>query len=249
MTRLRPCTAQLLLHLCHLQPGEVLLDPCVGIGTLALEASNGVVALGGDLVLTKAEGLGPVAADCAVISRRMQQTLTSSDSSSITGSRAFADLTAWDASYLPIRAQSVDAIVSDLPFGQRCLTSSRLHNLLPLMASEWARVLHPRGRMVLLCGSYAVLLQALVKANEERARQLDANEESNDTVWDFPCTALFPVNIGGNLAWVLQIARGTAPWSPIANQRQRVRKLSANRSRIAHLDKNDKAGKQKRLQA
>ena len=32
LVRLRPTTAQLMLQMAHLQPGDVLLDPCVGIG-------------------------------------------------------------------------------------------------------------------------------------------------------------------------------------------------------------------------
>ena len=34
LVRLRPTTAQMMLHLAHLEPGDVLLDPCVGIGKI-----------------------------------------------------------------------------------------------------------------------------------------------------------------------------------------------------------------------
>jgi len=60
---------------------------------------------------------------------------------------------AWDAALLPLCDRSVDTVVSDLPFGVKCLTAAKLQKLLPLAFRECARVLRPgTGRMVLLCG-------------------------------------------------------------------------------------------------
>ena len=238
LVRLRPATAQLLLHLCQFQAGDVVLDPCVGLGTLVLETlfignNVNVIGFGGDLVLTK-EGLGPVAADLMIRARQSKDR-----------SRSYADLIAWDACCLPIRAQSVDVIVSDLPFGQSCSSSSKLEGLLPLLVSEWARVLKPEtGRMVLLCGTYSPLLQAMVDANEHNMK----SSNGNSVIWQFPCTALFPVNIGGTLAWVLQLSRGGGDWFPLANQKARIQKLISSRNRDRN-HQHGKKGKQKRLQA
>jgi hypothetical protein len=207
-------------------PYNVMLDPCVGTGTICSETEfqkSHVAAIGGDLALTPT-GLATVAIE------RQQH------------SRSRASLVAWDSCCLPIRALSVDVIVSDLPFGQKCSSAHALDRLLPLMASEWARVLRLQtGRMVLLCGSYAPLLQAFVTANEQSSVQ-------GKCVWQLPCTALFPVNIGGNLAWVLQISRGNAPWLAGSNHRERVRKLTARRSLVQAMQKAG-GGKTRYLQA
>jgi tRNA G10 N-methylase Trm11 len=60
-------------------------------------------------------------------------------------------LVAWDATMLAVRASSVDFVLSDLPFGQRCLSLSLMYQPLPAIFCECARVLQPgRGRMILL---------------------------------------------------------------------------------------------------
>ena len=226
VTRLRTSNAQLLLQLCQLQPGEVLLDPCVGVGTLAAEASR-VVSLGGDLVLT-ADGLGSVA---AAMSRSQQP-----------GPDL---LCAWDASVLPIRNGSVDVICSDLPFGHQCMSAAKVQALLPLLVAEMARVLRPStGRMVLLCGSYAHVLEALIFCQKELPRKEGAS--GGGTLWKFPCTAVFPVNIGGISAWIVMISRGDALWEH-ERLMQRIRKQVAKRQLVLKQQAGIK--KKKRLQA
>jgi tRNA G10 N-methylase Trm11 len=248
---LRPATAHLLLHLACLQPGDVLLDPCVGVGTLPTEATflrpRCGVALGGDIVLTP-EGLGPLAAQ---YTRAVRKTAAGADM-----------LAAWDAGHLPIRSKSIDVIVSDLPFGQRCSSSNQLNILLPLVLAEMARVLVPStGRIVLLCGSYLPVLQALVAVNNSQShktedspqssteQQQDVSATATTSIWQFPCTAVFPVNIGGIFAWVVQVSRGGAAWPGSAYHLDNVRKLTAKRNRVHELQKNGPAGKPKRLQA
>jgi tRNA G10 N-methylase Trm11 len=81
LVTLRPATAQLLLHLCQLQAGDVMLDPCVGTGTICSETEfqkSHVAAIGGDLALTPT-GLATVAIE------RQQH------------SRSRASLVAWDS--------------------------------------------------------------------------------------------------------------------------------------------------------
>jgi hypothetical protein len=94
VVRLRPSTTHALLSLARLQPGDVVLDPCVGMGTIPIEASliyPSVYALGGDLVLTP-EALGLRVAGYA---QRIQHTYGSPQRG--------ADLNAWDATLLPLR--------------------------------------------------------------------------------------------------------------------------------------------------
>ncbi|ACI65298.1 predicted protein [Phaeodactylum tricornutum CCAP 1055/1] len=103
--RLRPSTAQILLHQAKLQPGDVVLDPCVGIGTIPLEATlQGipVYAVGGDLVLGHNQ-LGPIAARYVRECRTVQRTESQSSGA--------ADLLVWDACLVPMRDGCVDVIV------------------------------------------------------------------------------------------------------------------------------------------
>lgn len=197
LVRLRPSTAQTLLYMASLRPGDVLLDPCAGIGTIPMETlfhKEPVVALGGDLILTE-EGVGSLATNYGKLAQATRQKQQSIGSPPSNAASSAVNLLAWDASTLPIRSATVDAIISDLPFGQQCLSANKLENLLPLIISESARVLRPgSGRMVLLCGFYGPVLESLQRGN------------SNGDIWELPCAAVFPVNIGGLLAWVIKVS-------------------------------------------
>jgi Putative RNA methylase family UPF0020 len=211
MVRLRSTTAQVLLHLAQLQTGDVVLDPCVGVGTIPLEAGHlpnhhAVVSLGGDLVLN----------DPAFLAMAVKYRAACVSSSGA----PVADCMAWDATHLPIRSESIDAIVTDLPFGQLCLSAKKLDAFLPLLLAEMARVVRREtGRLVLLCGSYAPILKGLQYANERLLL------DSCTLIWEIPCQAVFPVNIGGNLAWIIQVHRGRGALAPVLGQRERIRKL------------------------
>jgi hypothetical protein len=234
LVRLRPSTANILLHLAQVKAGDVVVDPCAGIGTIPIEALFGpmpVVALGGDLALTH-QGLSSIAANYSKEASVTQRGLESLPSS-------VANFMAWDAGNIPIRTGVVDAVVSDLPFGQRCLSTAKLTNLLPLILGECARVLRPgTGHMVLLCGAYAPILESLLQTNG-----------ANDDIWELPCTAVFPVNIGGLLAWIVQVGRGKGVVDRSQKHVDRVRKLTRKREEVARMQKGDADMKRKRQQS
>jgi tRNA G10 N-methylase Trm11 len=236
LVRLRPTSAHLLLRMANLQPGDVVLDPCAGIGTIPLEADEyyfssssssssaspppRAIGLGGDLVLDHPQ----------IKSAANGLASANSTQSSSSSSKTACCMAAWDAAYLPIRKQSVDVICSDLPFGQQCLSAKTLSDLLPLILSEMARVLRPHGRMVLLCGSHESVLQALADTCSH---------------WKLPCTALVPVTIGGLLAWVIQVERNASVHALLPNHLERVRTLTAKRDRIAHHRSKERSKEQK----
>jgi hypothetical protein len=220
LVRLRPTTAHILLHLAEVERHEVVLDPCAGIGTIPVTAdqyyhprNTPAIGLGGDIVLNH-----PTIASAAGVFEQKAAT-TKNPASSL--------LAAWDAAHLPVRSSSVDAIVSDLPFGQQCLSTSALNQLLPLIFLQCARVLTPTtGRMVLLCGSPNTVFPAL---------------ELSESYWLQPCSIVTPVTIGGLLAWIVRVERSNVIYDEKQNTRilERVRKLANKRDRIALLHEND----------
>lgn len=127
---------------------------------------------------------------------------------------------AWDAALMPIRENSVDCILSDLPFGVRCMSSKKLHSFLPLLFGECARCLRTTtGKMTILCGSFQVVLDALNQINEE-------NE-----LFESPIS-IIPVNIGGLSAWIIQLKRTGNAAVSLKNHRKRAATIIRRRYQI-----------------
>lgn len=188
--------------------------------------STNVFALCADLVLT-AKALGPVGSNYAKRSKEMQTSASS------------LDLLSTDACQLPFRNGFVDVVVSDLPFGQTCLSAAKLEQVLPLILSELARVLRPNsGRCVLLCGAFGPLLNAMKYTNE-----------ISEGTWKFPCKAVFPVNIGGLTAWMIQVDRGAGNPIMMEHNKTRVRKLLEKRELIARIEGGNKNTSKRRVQS
>ena len=134
--RLRPSTCFLLLQLAKVKAGDVLLDPMGGVGTIAIEAAvrfERLAAISSDL---SADATTAAAKNAAAAERFL-------------ASGASVRVAQEDVRRLSLADASVDAVVSDVPFGNR----NRLvwvNGLLPAMLSSVARVLRPFGRLVLL---------------------------------------------------------------------------------------------------
>jgi hypothetical protein len=235
-------------------------------------SSTSVVTFGGDLALTSS-GLGPMAADYGRQIRQVQQQKRREIGS--TSSSSVSNLCGWDATHIPMRTSSVDVIISDLPFGQLCLSSAKLGKFLPLVMTECARLLRPgTGRMVLLCGSYMQVLRALEQVNQwHNTDKLststdDAKEGSiphacttgrstdhgpvmcTTSIWDLPCYEIFPVNIGGLLAWIVHVRRGSGALrtQSMVSHLARVKRLTHKRFQKERHQSHAGASKVRRLQ-
>jgi hypothetical protein len=223
--KLRSTTAHLLLEVADLQSYDVVLDPCAGIGTIPLEVDQYLkikrcIGIGGDLVLSN-----PTFAKVA---------------KSYTSNQL---LLAWDAAYMPLGTSAVDAIVSDLPFGQKCLSMSSLNQLLPLVFFECARVLRPHsGRMILLCGGTPHVLVTTLN-------------RLSGAYWKRPIRRISPVNVGGILAWVVRVERnnkmfGDGDEGGKQRYQESVRKFAEKRDQIGRHRKDEaveqKASKRRR---
>ena len=132
-TTLRPSRAFALCRLAGVRPGDLVLDPACGAAVMPLEAASSfrsVWGLAGDL---DPEAVQVAASNC----RR--------------GPPATDAPLWWDAANLPLRAGSVDVVVSDLPFGVACGKHRWVRHLLVWVIREAVRVLRPgSGRAVLL---------------------------------------------------------------------------------------------------
>jgi 23S rRNA G2445 N2-methylase RlmL len=146
--------------LAELAPGQVMLDFACGAGTILAEALSlapGGVLIGGDLdaaaielARTNLEGLGVPVRDLGMdggIDPR--------------ASAPGVLLYQGEARAVPLPDRSVDAVVSNLPWGQQVAADADLVELYAGALGSIARVLAPPGRAVLLTDQDAAIRAAL----------------------------------------------------------------------------------------
>lgn len=126
---LKPPVAAAMIQMADLQPGQVMIDPFCGTGTLVIEAAlQGIVAVGGDILPQAVRGAQvdvPIEAAQAALFR-------------------------WDARRLPFVDSSVDGIVANLPWGKQVGLPDDLPALYRASFAEMRRVVMPGGVIVLL---------------------------------------------------------------------------------------------------
>ena len=126
---LKPAVAAALLRLANMREDTRVLDPCCGAGTILIEAkSYAAIARGGDI------------AQHAVTAARLNAAQAGVD----------VDIQQWDARALPILDNSIDRVISNLPWGRAVITDGSLPTLYENICAEIERVLVPGGRTVLL---------------------------------------------------------------------------------------------------
>jgi 23S rRNA G2445 N2-methylase RlmL len=164
---LKPPVAYCLGLLAALAPGEVVLDPACGAGTILIEAAalirSGVVC-GGDLdamaletaqANLQAAGMG---VELAALSDGFDPRRLNLASNA---ERPTALLYQGDATDLRLADRTVDAVLSNLPWGKQVTAETDLAPLYRGILATIARVLAPGGRAVLLTDQAAPLLAGL----------------------------------------------------------------------------------------
>ncbi|PSN57073.1 hypothetical protein C0J52_01734 [Blattella germanica] len=117
----------------ELPPGSTLIDPMCGAGTLITEAamhSRNTVVVGVDIDTTQLE--------------KAQENIN------FAGCNENVELLHADVTHLPLKDACVNAVICDLPFGNKFGTPEGVKQLLPLALMEMNRILTIKGKIVLL---------------------------------------------------------------------------------------------------
>ncbi|ETN69218.1 hypothetical protein NECAME_05323 [Necator americanus] len=134
--------------------GDVIVDPMCGGGSIPLE---GALAFPGCLFI--GADIHPKALERCIENMGIDGNLTFSGTPSasevnceeqllqVASEVAFLKC---DAVELPFRESSVDAIVTDLPFGKKIGSIVDNRILYPRLLVEWERVVKPSGRLVVM---------------------------------------------------------------------------------------------------
>nr|XP_050867244.1 tRNA (guanine(6)-N2)-methyltransferase THUMP3-like isoform X1 [Vespula vulgaris] len=133
-TTLRATICYNLLRLAHPNPGDIIIDPMCGSGSIPIEgglAYENSYMLCGD--------------------NHTKAVLRSKSNINISCPKSKVDLTQWSVSYLPLLNSSIDIVVTDMPFGKRSGKISDNRVLYKEFLLQLGRVVKPiTGRLVLL---------------------------------------------------------------------------------------------------
>jgi 23S rRNA G2445 N2-methylase RlmL len=153
---LRPSMAAAIVRLAELRPGQVVIDPMCGAGTILAEAlatlcesRHPSTVCGGDI------DRGAVRLAATNLRRLGRPTIFR-----------------WHAARLPLADESVDRILSNPPFGKQLGSPKEIGSLYSRMVQEYDRVLKQRGRAVLLVSDLPVLRDAAAKVRWRPERSL-----------------------------------------------------------------------------
>lgn len=143
---LRPTVAAAMVRLAGASPGQVVLDPMCGAGTILAE----------QVELARQRGAGRV----TIWGGDIDQNALRAASANL---RRFDPelLMHWDARRLPLPDASVDRIICNPPFGKQLSEPEDIGPLYRRAIAEWDRVLKPGGRAVLLVADPQPLLDAI----------------------------------------------------------------------------------------
>jgi len=183
-TTLRASIAYNMLRMCDIKPGDVVIDPMCGSGSIPIEAVQEwccachVAGDNSSVAVTKS------LSNIININEEMK-------TKSANNVKAPIDVFRWDVRKLPFRDNIVDVFVTDLPFGKRLGSKFDNRLLYPSMLVELARVCKAKtGRACLL-------------TNDKRSINMAISAASN--LWVLKRTTF--VNIGGLRAAVYLLKR------------------------------------------
>jgi 23S rRNA G2445 N2-methylase RlmL len=175
---LRPTVAAAMVRLAGAAPGETVLDPLCGAGTILAEQlalarqrrAGAIEVVGGDIDRVAVQA---AAANLRTVGRRWT-------------------LARWDARRLPLGNDSVDRVVTNPPFGVQLGEPEEIGPLYKAVVAEANRVLRPGGRAVFLVGTGALLQPAAGAVGwrpQRRIRLRVLGQAAELSVWRKPAAA------------------------------------------------------------
>lgn len=171
---LRPTIAASMVRLAGAAPGDVMLDPMCGAGTIMAE----------QIELSKLRKAGRV----EVLGGDVEMSMVRAAASNLHRVGP-AMLAHWDATRLPLATSSVDRVISNPPFGKQLSSPEEIGPLYRDVARECNRVLRPGGKAVLLVADADALRIALQPYRWQPIRQLRAEvlgQGATIGVWQKP---------------------------------------------------------------
>jgi tRNA (guanine6-N2)-methyltransferase len=149
---LRPTVAAAMVRLADARPGDLLLDPCCGAGTILaehLDCNRNARALAGDI----------------------DKKALSAARSNLRRFRG-VHLARWDAHRLPLADSMCRRIASNPPFGKQLGRPDEIHGLYQAVVPECNRVLQSGGRAVFLVADPRPLQSAARQSGWQSLRRL-----------------------------------------------------------------------------
>lgn len=154
---LRPTIAAAMVRLAGAGPGEIVLDPMCGAGTILAE----------QIELSKLRKAGRI--EVWGGDRDMNMIRAAASNLHRVGP---AMLVHWDATRLPLASAQVDRVVSNPPFGKQMSSPEEIGPLYRKALRECNRVLKPGGRAVFLVSENEELRNAIKPLDWQAVRQL-----------------------------------------------------------------------------
>src|SRR5262245_23882274 len=154
---LRPTIAAAMVRLAGAGPGDVVLDPMCGAGTILAE----------QIELSKLRKAGRV--ETWGGDRDMNMLRAAASNLHRVGPAMLAH---WDATRLPLACESVDRVVSNPPFGKQLASEEEIGPLYRAAVRECNRVLKMAGRAVFLVSDADALRESIKPHHWQPSRQL-----------------------------------------------------------------------------
>jgi 23S rRNA G2445 N2-methylase RlmL len=172
---LRPTVAAAMVRLAGAAPGDVVLDPLCGAGTILAE----------QLVLARQRRAGTV----QVIGGDIDASAVHSAAANLRAVGPGWKLARWDACRLPLAVTTVDRVVTNPPFGVQVGEPELIGPLYRAVVAAADRVLRPGGRAVFLVGTPALLHPPAAAAGwrlQRRVRLRVLGRPADLSVWRKP---------------------------------------------------------------
>lgn len=161
-TTLRATICYNMLRLCDPKPGDIIIDPLCGAGSIPIE---------GSIAYSNAFHIGGEIHEVGI-------TKTKKNIEGLENSNLKIDSVWWDATHLPLKTNSIDIFVTDLPFGKRIGSKSNNKLLYRRVLNEMARVMRlGTGKSVFLTydqNSFSIAFQ-LTKPFWKQRKFLNVN--------------------------------------------------------------------------